>query len=45
MIPPKPYPGNQDGTGARFMWDEAIRDWVDVTSQPVQRIPNIQLQG
>jgi hypothetical protein len=35
MKPPIPYPGNQDGSGPRYKWDETTLEWVDITDQPV----------
>ena len=39
MKPPVPYPGNPDGTGARYNWNDANQEWVDITDQPITEAP------
>jgi hypothetical protein len=35
MKAPIPYPGNQDGTGPRYRWNETTLEWNDVTDQAI----------
>ena len=39
MKPPVPYPGNLDGTGPRYNWNDNLKEWVDVTDQPITEAP------